>query len=232
MTFFELSPQISFQFRRIGREKQPLLVVDHVLADPDALVALAADAAYYVPEHTHYPGVNARLPEAYYQPLLAGLRAPLEKAFGLPRGAGLDYFGFFALATRTADAALPIQKIPHHDCPDPGRLAMVHYLCRGPYGGTGFFRHRASGFESVDARRHEAYVAASRAELAVAAPGAAYAGEGTAGYALIDYAELVFNRLVVYRSHVLHSGLLGNGALPDDPSTGRLTANGFIEVRR
>ena len=227
-----LSPKISFEFRRIGREKQPLLVVDHVLDDPEALVACALAADYYVPDHTHYPGVNARLPEAYYQPLLAGLRAPLEKAFGVPQRAGLDYFGFFALATQAAAQARPIQKIPHHDSPDPGRLAMVHYLCRGPYGGTGFFRHRATGFESIDTTRHEGYIAQAAAELDRVAPGGGYADEGTAGYELIDYAELVFNRLIIYRSHVLHSGLLGSAPLPDSPGTGRLTANGFIEVRR
>lgn len=227
-----LSPKISFEFRRIGREKQPLLVVDHVLDDPEALVALATSADYYVPDHTHYPGVNARLPETYYQPLLAGLRAPLEKAFGLSQRAGLDYFGFFALATQSVAGAAPIQKIPHHDAPEPGRLAMVHYLCRGPFGGTGFFRHKATGYESIDASRHEGYVAQTQAELALAAPADSYAGEGTAGYELIDYAELVFNRLVIYRSHVLHSGLLGSAALPDSPVTGRLTANGFIEARR
>jgi hypothetical protein len=90
---FVLSPRISFEFRRIGRESQPLLIVDHVLDDPDALVAVASGADYYVPDHTHYPGVNANVPEAYYRPLLAGLRAPLEKAFGLSSRAGLDYFG-------------------------------------------------------------------------------------------------------------------------------------------
>lgn len=228
---FVLSPNISFEFRRIGREKQPLLIVDHVLDDPEALVAEALSADYYVPEHTYYPGVNARLPEAYYQPLLAGLRAPLEKAFGVSPRAGLDYFGFFALATQQASGARPIQKIPHHDSPEPGRLAMVHYLCRGPYGGTGFFRHKATGFESIDLGRHEGYLARVGTELDQAVPAESYAGEGTAGFELIDYAELVFNRLIIYRSHVLHSGLLGSAPLPDDPGTGRLTANGFIQMR-
>ncbi len=228
---FALSPKISFELRRIGREKQPLLIVDHVLDDPGALVAMAANADYYVPDHTHYPGVNANVPEAYYQPLLAGLRAPLEKAFGVPQRAGLDYFGFFALATREARAAEPIQKIPHHDSPEPGRLALVHYLCRGPFGGTGFFRHKATGFESIDAGRHEGYVALARAELDRGGAVATYAGEDMADYEMIDYAELVFNRLIIYRSHVLHSGLLGAAPLPDDPSTGRLTANGFIQAR-
>ena len=226
----KLSPKISFEFRRIGREAQPLLVVDHVLDDPEALVAQALSADFYVPDHTHYPGVNARLPEAYYQSLLAGLRAPLEKAFGLSQRAGLDYFGFFALATQEAAGAQPIQKIPHHDCPNPGRLAMVHYLCRGPYGGTGFFRHKATGFESIDASRHEGYLGLVADELD-RAPAGSYAGEGMAGYELIDYAELVFDRLVIYRSHVLHSGLLGSAVLPDSPGSGRLTANGFIEAR-
>ncbi len=230
MTALALSPDIQFSLHRLGREGHPLMVVDQVLANPDALIDQAAAAEWYVPEHTHYPGRNAAVPEAYYGPLIAGIRGPLEAAFGLPRAAGLDYFGFFALASTGAGEATSVQKIPHHDSPNPGRLALVHYLCRGDFGGTGFFRHKATGFEAIDGRRHNGYLAVVGDELA-ATPGQAYAGEGMDHYDLIGRSDAVFNRLIVYRSHVLHSGLLGEGRLADDPRTGRLTVNGFIEAR-
>lgn len=230
MSTLALSPDIRFSLHRIGREQQPLMVVDHVLADPEALVDHAAKADWYVPEHTHYPGRNAAVPGTYYEPLIAGIRGALEAAFGLPRAAGLDYFGFFALASTGADDAKPVQKIPHHDSPDPGRLALVHYLCRGDFGGTGFFRHKATGFEAVDVRRHGGYLSVVRDELSTA-PRATYADEHMPHYDLIGRSDAVFNRLIVYRSHVLHSGLLGDGRLSGDPRTGRLTVNGFIEAR-
>jgi hypothetical protein len=226
-----LGAGIKVQLRRIGEEQQPLLVVDDVLADPWAMIDAARSAEFYTPEHTHYPGLNAPLPESYYHTVVTALRGPIEAAFGLSREVYLKYFGFFALATTRARDAEPIQKIPHHDAPDPGRLAMVHYLCRPPQDGTGFFRHRATGFESVDRTRHAAYVAAAQAELAQAGDEpTAYAGQDMANYEMIGRAELVFNRLILYRGHVLHSALLGANLGGADPARGRLTANGFIEA--
>ncbi len=228
-----IGSRIRVQLKRIGQEQQPLLIVDDVLADPDAMIDAAREAGFYVPEHTHYPGLNAPLPESYYRTVVTTLRGPIAAAFGLSSDAYLKYFGFFALATTAAAQAEPIQKIPHHDSPDPNRLAMVHYLCRGDHGGTGFFRHKATGFESVDHARHPAYVDIARAQLAARGAGApAYAGADMADYELIGRAEPVFNRLILYRNHVLHSALLGPQAGDRDPGLGRLTANGFIEAVR
>lgn len=222
-----IGSDIKVQLRRIGDEQQPLLVVDNVLKDPDAMIGAARAAGFYTPEHTHYPGLNAPLPESYYRTVVTALRGPIEAAFGLPQAAYLSYFGFFALATTGLADAEPIQKIPHHDAPDPGRLAMVHYLFRGDFGGTGFFRHKATGFETIDASRHAAYVAAAQAELDAGEP-AAFPGGEMANYAQVGEAEKVFNRLIVYRCHVLHAALLGSAPGSADPARGRLTANGFV----
>jgi hypothetical protein len=220
------------RLEHIGRERQPLMIVDRVLEQPQTLIGAAREATFYVPSHTNYPGSNARLPEGYYRTVITALRGPLEAAFGLSRFAHLSYFGFFALATVSARDAQAIQKIPHRDSPDPHRLAMVHYLCRGGFGGTGFFRHTATGFESVDATRQRAYEAAARSELAEARGDSVmhYADAATRCYELIGQSEAAFNRLIVYRSHVLHSALLGEGGGSADPGEGRLTANGFIEA--
>ena len=228
---FALHPDITVRLRRIGHEAQPLMVVDHVLADPAAMIDAACKADFYVPEHTRYPGLNAPLPEGYYQAVVTALRGPIEAAFGLPRGAWVRFFGFFALATTPAEQAEPIQKIPHYDTVDPGRLALVHYLCRGDFGGTGFFRHGSTGFESVDASRQTAYIAAAKPELE-AASHEGYADAGMAGYELVGEAEMVFNRLIIYRTHVLHAGLLSRARLSGNPAIGRLTANGFVEVMK
>jgi hypothetical protein len=223
-----LGPNISIRLRHVGQERQPLLIVDDVLADPWAMVDAARAAEFYRPPHTNYPGLNASLPEAYYRTIVTALRGPIEAAFGVSASAVLKFFGFFALATTSIEAASPVQMIPHLDAPDPRRLAMVHYFCQGEFGGTGFFRHAATGFESVDATRQDAYAAAIEAELVQERR--AFASADTPGYALIDQAEAVFNRLIVYRGHVLHAGLLGRGGGAADPASGRLTANGFIEA--
>jgi hypothetical protein len=149
----------------------------------------------------------------------------MQAAFGLPSSAWLDYFGYFGLVTTEAGDALPIQRIPHHDGPDPEQLAMVHYLCRSGYGGTGFFRHRATGFEAIGPARRDLYVRTAQAELETAPD------DGMTNYERIAGPEPVFNRMIVYRGHVLHSALPGEASLSCDPAKGRLTANGFVVPR-
>jgi len=222
---FELHPEIRFRLRHVGAEAQPLIIVDNMLAQPEALISAACATKFYVPEHTRYPGLNARLPEAYYTFLMGALRGPMQTAFGLPTSAYLDYFGFFGLITVSHEHVEPIQKIPHYDGPDPGQLAMVHYLSHDAFGGTGFFRHKATGFESVNPCRRDRYIGAAQAELK------ATREDGMVNYEQIDEAEFVFNRLIIYRGNVLHAALHGKAALSHDPQGGRLTANGFVRPR-
>jgi hypothetical protein len=228
-----LSPSISVRLQHVGEERQPLMIVDEVLAEPQAMIDAARAAKFYVPHHTNYPGINAPVPQSYYLTVITALRGPIEAAFGLSHSACLSYFGYFALATVGASEAQPIQKIPHRDSPDPNRLAMVHYLCRGNFGGTGFFRHRSTGFESVDVSRQVGYESTARRELAdPPSENQGYVDAQTHNYELIGQSEPVFNRLILYRSHVLHAALLADGPGSSDPSVGRLTVNGFIEAMK
>lgn len=226
----QLNPAIRVGLHRFGSEGQPVMIVDHVLAEPGAMVEAAAKADFYAPPHTNYPGLNANVPESYYLTIIQALRQPLEAAFGLSRNAYLDYFGYFGLSTTSLAEAAPAHKLPHVDCYDPNRLAMVHYFCRQDgFGGTGFFRQQATGYESVDQGRAKHYVDTVMAERAQ--PGlaeAGFPGSGMRHYDLIGEAENVFNRLIVYRSYALHAPLLAPEGASADPRMGRLTANGFI----
>jgi hypothetical protein len=229
----QLGSSISVRLAHVGAERQPLMIVDDVLADPQAMVDAACKATFYVPHHTNYPGINAPVPQSYYLTVITALRGPIEAAFGVSCTAYLSYFGFFALATVGAADAQPVQRIPHRDSADPDRLAMVHYLCRGRFEGTGFFRHRTTGFESVDVSRQAHYERAARQEVDQTPPGTtSFIAARTRNYELIGQSQAVFNRLIVYRSHVLHSALLADGAGSADPTVGRLTANGFIEAAK
>jgi len=230
---FRISPDARMQMRRIGREGHPLLIIDNAITEPERLIGAAIAAPFERPAHTRYPGLNAPLPEYYGRGILNAVNPLLARGFGLPAHLRKTMFGFLALATQPPEDLEPIQKVPHHDSPDPFRIAMVHYLCRDMPGGTGFFRHKATGFEGVDARRRPDYARLAAAELEAAGGGLTrHVTDETPNYELIDFAELKFNRLIIYRSHVLHSGLLEGAALTDDPRTGRLTANSFIDVAR
>ena len=224
-----LNPNARIAFRRLGRESQPLLVIDEVLSFPEQMVDFAAQAEFYTPTHTKYPGINAALPEAYGQALLGALRPLLQRGFGVPVDIPLNYFGFLALATKAPGELEPVQKVPHIDASDPFRIAMVHFLCRGEQGGTGFYRHAETGFEAITARRQPDFEALLRRDLDAGGDTLTrHTGSHTPGFEQIDFAEAQFNRLIVYRSNSLHAGLLEQSALNDDPRTGRLTANSFV----
>lgn len=227
-----LNRNARFEFRRVGREGHPLLIIDNVLEVPEALTTQARSADFMRPT-TFYPGLNAPLPNDYTRRVVEALRPILQRTFGIPAHLSLSVFGFFALASDEVSALLPIQKIPHHDSVDPFMIASVHYLCHRDTGGTAFFRHKATGFESVDAKRISTYARQVEDELErVGKDLTHYSDSNTPGFELIETAEIVFNRMILYRSHVLHSGLM-TGELPSsDPETGRLTANTFISVQK
>lgn len=227
-TVIQINPAARVQLRHYGEEQNPLIVIDDLLLNPDDLIEYAAEARFSAPEATWYPGLNAALPASYLNTLLPVLRPSLMRAFGVGQSA-LAARAFFALSTLRAEEMAALQKIPHYDQPDPRCLAMVHYLARDQAGGTGFFRHIATGFESIDRTRRETYMRQVAHELEALGDGlTGYAGPDTPNYELQETIAPQFNRLVIYRSHVLHCALFEGARLSDDPRTGRLTANSFF----
>jgi hypothetical protein len=133
----------------------------------------------------------------------------------------------------TPRAALSVsQRLPHCDAYDAKRIALVHYLAPDDRDGTGFFRHRSTGFESVDARRAAIYPDQLDAELRHRGlpPAGYWTGDG-ALFERIFAVEARYNRAIVYPSFLLHSGLIGADApLSPDPASGRLTVTGFFSI--
>ncbi len=227
-----INPSARVKLRQYGEEQNALLIIDDVLLNPDDLVDIAAATAFSAPDATYYPGLNAPLPPLYLETLLPILRPSLIRAFGIG-DSRLISRAFFALSTKSPDEMVALQKIPHYDQPDPRCLAMVHYLARDQGGGTGFFRHTPTGFESIDATRRESYMAQVAEEVVVLGDRlTGYTGPDTPNYALLETIEPRFNRLVIYRSHVLHCALFDGARLTGDPRTGRLTANSFFTPGR
>lgn len=225
-----VNPKATVAMRRMGREGHPLLIIDDVIDNADALVDLACSTPFEAPISDYYPGLNAPMPNAYLDALMPVLRASFERAFAIPRSLAMLASGFFALSTRQLDELRPLQKIPHYDQIEPGQLAMVHYLAKDMGGGTGFFRHRETGFEAIDAARRATYLNRVAEELETADL-SRFTGPDTPNYELVDQAELKFNRLIIYPSNLLHCALFDGARLTDDPRTGRLTANSFFKPR-
>jgi len=156
----------------------------------------------------------------------------LSDVFGHSNGADLVECNF-SIVTTPPEALTPLQRLPHFDAADPGRIAVLHYLCGPSAGGTAFYRHRTTGFETVSLSRMEDYAERLDADLARHGdPKAEYLRGDTALFEQTYRVGAAFNRLVIYRGWTLHSGTVPAGlALSGDPRAGRLTVNTFLQAR-
>jgi hypothetical protein len=215
--------------RRIGAEAQPIAIVDGFHPDPEGLRAFAVAAAFG-PARNHYPGLRADLPPDYFQQVRPSLTAVLRAVFGHAGAPGLIDASFSIVTTPPSALTLP-QRLPHVDATDPGRIALVHYLSPADAGGTAFYRHRATGLETLDARRATLYREVLRVELGDHAPQPEYIAGDTALFEQTGAVNARFNRAVIYRSAMLHSGAIpADAPLHPDPATGRLTVTAFLQM--
>lgn len=225
-----LSPAAHVEQTRFGTERQPLLTVNGALPDPASVVDIAARHTYR-PIGPFYPGVRAAVSAATAMPLIEPIAAQLVEAFDLRSPPGYREC-FLSLVTAAPGELAPIQRLPHFDGLEPERIAVLLYLDTVERGGTAFYRQRATGFESVDAARYEAYRAALDAGVVQhGLPPAAYIAGDTALFEQVHEVEGRFNRMVIYRGNTLHCAALGPEFVPAaDPAQGRLTLNLFLQA--
>jgi hypothetical protein len=227
---FTLNPRPAARLSRLGREGEPLLCLDRLMRQPQALIDYAAAETRFAPVHGPdggYPGIRAPAPLDYVEAVVRALDPVVRDAFQL----GAVRLGRaecnFSLVTLAPDALAPSQRVPHIDTTDPLQFAFLHYLCGSEQGGTGFYRHRATGYEAITPEREPHYQAVRATEPA---PAPGYIHGDTPEFERIGAADAAFDRLLVYRSRQLHSGLVA-GTGSSDPRKGRLTANIFLSYR-
>jgi len=214
-----------------GNEAQPVVVIDGFAPDPRRFTDDAAFLAFR-PMGEHYPGVRALVAPVMLRELLGALEPVVAETFGIAAFEVID--AFYSLVTTPPSALAPIQRLPHFDGVEDGRLALLHYLSPDTRGGTAFYRHRATKFESVDAARLGTYRTALDADLRrTGLPDAAYIGGDTALFEQIARFDAVFNRAILYRSNTLHcADIPEDMTLSADPMIGRLTVNTFLGARQ
>ena len=211
----------------IGAEQEPILLVDNMLSNPEALLR-SADDATFAPAFTPaggYPGLRAAVPRAYTDAMIRTLMGPIQETFGLGPVQASKVECTFSIVTLPPDRLAPPQRAPHVDSTDRHQFAILHYLSKPDFGGTAFYRHRATGFETITSDRKDRFLAA-RAEEGWA-PG--YVADGEPWFEQTVEVDAAFNRVIIYRSNILHSGrILLPDRLSPDPRLGRLTANIFV----
>jgi hypothetical protein len=228
----ELHSGLTIQRLELGKEGVPLLIVDQFVADPEHLLRKAS-RSHFAPVGKMFPGIRARAPANYEKLLEEVLQPRMQENFGIAPGSISFPLCHYSLVANRPESLVFLQRIPHIDSVAANGLATVHYLFRGDWGGTAFYRHRNTGFEYIDESRVDEYSRAlKREEAEEDAPKAGYIDGDTALFEQIARVDGLFNRLVVYRRNSLHSGSIDGARVPPpDPTTGRLSINTFVDVR-
>lgn len=223
-----LNPHARVAVEHQGREGEPVIVLDDVLADPDAWREAGATAAY-ARIGPHYPGVRARTPAGWAEAMRDELLPLLADTFALDPVPGV-LESYFSVVTTSPERLQPIQRLPHFDGFERSRIAILIYLSGADRGGTAFYRQRDTGFETVDRARFPAFEAAlNRGVAAHGLPRAAYINGDTELYEQVAAYDARPNRALIYRSRTLHCAAIAPGTpLPPDPTRGRLSVNCFL----
>ena len=228
MTMRFLNPNAAVRVEHVGREAQPVIVIDGLLAEPERWIA-TAKAARFRPIGPHYPGIRSPVPAAPALALRNELADLIETTFAVDPVPPL-FECYFSIVTTPPHALTPIQRLPHVDGVEPDRLAILVYLAGCEAGGTAFYRQRATGLETIDKSRFPTFDAALHAGVVEhGLPGPAYIVGDTPLFEQVASIDAVPNRALIYRSHLLHCARIApETILPDDPLTGRLTVNAFL----
>lgn len=230
---FRLHDEFRAEVVNVGAERTPVLVIDNFLKDAEALVEFAVRAPFSAVDRTIYPGLRAPIPMEYPFAVLKLLRDVLRETFGVSSAHAIGGQADFSVVATPPGEAHYRQLYPHFDGPDPNIIAGLHYLCASEHGGTSFYRHRSTGFESVNASRYEAYVRIIEEEIAAQQePPIRYTNGDTPLFERIASFDSAFNRVLIYRGINLHSSNIASDFRFDgNPRTGRLTANSFFLFR-
>ena len=218
-------PTKVYQF---GHERQPVVVIDGFSGRPDELLARAR-AAEYREGGASYPGIRSWAAPDYLDLRRDLLFAILQRVFGFRKGIELEA-STFSMVTKRPEELSAVQRIPHYDHAGGELIAIMHYLLDDSRGGTAFYRHRRTGFETITPAREGQYSSALKADEAeFGMPESGYHYGDSDRYEMIGEVRSKPDRFVLYRGCQLHSGVIPDPAvLTDDPQSGRVTINMFM----
>jgi hypothetical protein len=235
---YKINPQCKIQLDNVGHEKTPVIIIDDFMSDITTVIKSAINEDYIGgQEHNnYYPGVRAPVGNEYGMTLLKALAPLFYNIFKVPKTLTLrPQNGSFSLLTQQEKQMSLAQCLPHFDNTLMFSFAAMHYLNPGSFGGTGLYRHKPTGYENINAARKEHYMTAAQDFIDNNGnPEQKYFTHSTNHYELIKLIEYKPNRLVIYPSTLLHSAFITNPKrdICNEPKTGRLTANFFIEFTK
>lgn len=234
------NPNARRHILQIGAEKTRVILIDDAMQSIDAVKQLACEQTYSTETHTYYPGVRAPCPHLLREAIIAASAEIIRQAYYLPpQQTFSDQGSWLSIANTPPEILDPLQKFPHFDSHSQRDFAVMLYTNEQDFQGTGFYRHRPTGFENITAARWPTFKASRDAANAILGGSESLSETRSTGYfsdstneferlGKIDYRA---NRLVVYPGTLLHSGLIDPARdLSANPATGRLTVNVFIRA--
>lgn len=218
----------------MGNENNKIIYFDNFLANPDILVEAAAQSRFTpypaATQRKGYPGLRTAAPAVYGELLRSSVVDVVRHEFSIPSDSQLSMLQeAMCLMTLPASALGPLQTIPHFDTSNPHFFAALLYLCGEEHGGTGFYRHNATGYEAITPERCDTYLDTCHDEFNNHRREKRYFSESDQFFTKVGFISAHFNRLVIYPGCLLHSpNILSGISISEDPRMGRLTANIFF----
>ena len=219
-------PQIRVEW--IGNERNAVVILDDLAPDPLALRNIARELSFVPMPDQYYPGTRAIAPESYVATIGETIRDALREFYGC--GAVRVERCYYSLSTTLLEELTVEQRLPHFDTVFENYYAVVHFLCPPELGGTAFFRHRSTGFETISPARQAEFTAKLKSELVeYGPPPPAYVGGDTEFFDHLETIDACQTRALIFRGNTFHSGAVSNSLpLSDDPLSGRLTVVTFL----
>jgi len=218
----------------IGVEETPLLIIDGFANNPESIIEYAGDGTDFKADPKNfYPGKRKFIPSQYGEQISKYYLSLFQCFFGFKQAnTAKPVISALAIADTPVEKLRPMQMVPHIDTPQSNQFAVVHYLCSREYGGTAFYRHKQTGFETITQTRLYEYGSKIKQE-AIANQlhkSPCYMSGSNNMFEQLYSVEASMNRAIIYPSNLLHSGNINPLLLASSPEQGRLTIGSFILV--
>ncbi len=230
---YQINQHLHISTMLVGNEQEKILIIDDLAQTPNALVAYAAQENGFDIHKgpcNFYPGLKLKAPTKYSDNLMPVIKKIIATHYDeiSPDWEMHKAECAMSLITIEPENLRVVQTTPHFDTANPYQFAVLLYLCNENHGGTAFYRHKATGYETIRRNIRKEFEDIYFKEIETSSRPKAYFTESDDYFEKIGIVNPRFNRMVIYRSCLLHAAHIQPSSVNPDPRTGRLTINSFV----